>query len=434
MIRAARQPASSAAHWGGLDSGQPVAIPVLQVVGCIAALVALAAAGDVAAADELTVRVIGVPIQTGRPSQALKIAADGAVVLKAAGMAPASPINFLYGSQEFPTPGWQSYRPDEARKLLAEVGYPNGVKLLLLYLDKEQALANSVAAHLAKAGFTASLSPAGTEKELDARFTRLRLGSTPAVRLTASRVLIFKPLLVEPQILVLPKVPDVVGRGAGAAENLAAKVKLKLQVMGEGLSSRPAGQVFRQNPAVGSPLPRTGVLQVWLSLGPEPPPEPERLTPDLTGLTPRAAENRYRALGLIVQQVEELPSGNPAGVIVAQEPGADTPLPSDRRVRVTVASTSGTVRWWQNPLLWGGGMVLVAVAVGTIAWRRGGRRKPPKETDNPASYEIRRILDPGHQEIEVEGGAEAAGPSLKLRLLPDRGRQETDTSDNGGGE
>lgn len=216
-----------------------------QGLGCVLWLVASLIAGT-AEADELTVRAGGDPFRDGRVVNALKVAADGQAVKRSAAMDPKSPIYFYFFSQEFPGTGWQSFRPEEARKLLAEAGYRNGIPVVLVFQATERVLANSVMDHLTKSGFDPKPLDTGTPKEHSDRYLALFRTRTPVIQLTATRT--------------TQEVPNLLGASLAVAQRMARKQGLGLKEAGKEYSSKfPKGMVFRQQPVAGTRVPAVAV-------------------------------------------------------------------------------------------------------------------------------------------------------------------------------
>lgn len=194
---------------------------------------------------------------------------------------------------------------------------------------------------------------------------------------------------------------------------------LTIESAGRETSDRPAGEISRQKPEAGEALPEDHRIRVWMSAG-----EAARLlTPDLGGLSEAEARQHHPEVELRHVEDMDAASDAPEGQIVAQAPTAGDPLPADRSIRIGLSL--GPQRAWTDSLP---EIAIVTVIVGAIVLlRRLFRRRPPKERPAPANQplRVRSHQDPGRQDIAAEGGSITL-PALHLRCRADRGAQEID--------
>jgi serine/threonine-protein kinase len=99
----------------------------------------------------------------------------------------------------------------------------------------------------------------------------------------------------------------------------------------------PKGQVYRQRPAAGTPLPRGATVTYWVSSG-----QPQVKVPDLSGLDQTQATAALQALGLLLgTPITQTPSDTvPVGEVVSQSPAAFALVP--KGASVTIVISSGT--------------------------------------------------------------------------------------------
>jgi beta-lactam-binding protein with PASTA domain len=119
------------------------------------------------------------------------------------------------------------------------------------------------------------------------------------------------------------RVPDLKGRTLNEATAMLGDLGLSLKVDEGGRRSDPrvaAGRIATQEPEAAVTARRGRNVKVWLSAGPR-----VNRIPRLTGETERTAQLRIQQDGLTLGAVSEIRSGSyPAGMIVAQEPAADS--------------------------------------------------------------------------------------------------------------
>ena len=86
-----------------------------------------------------------------------------------------------------------------------------------------------------------------------------------------------------PQVSTTTKVPSLVGMTADDARTLLVQNHLGLGSQSEQYSDQPVGTVISQNPAAGSTAKLNGRVNIVVSAGPEPAPEPEEPSDSSTG-------------------------------------------------------------------------------------------------------------------------------------------------------
>ena len=86
-----------------------------------------------------------------------------------------------------------------------------------------------------------------------------------------------------PQVATTPKVPSLIGMSAEDARTLLVQNHLGLGSQSEQYSDQPVGTVISQNPAAGATAKLNGRVNIVVSAGPEPAPEPEAPSDSTTG-------------------------------------------------------------------------------------------------------------------------------------------------------
>jgi serine/threonine-protein kinase len=124
--------------------------------------------------------------------------------------------------------------------------------------------------------------------------------------------------------------PDVVGLPVALA---AARLRAKgLASRTETIASRrPKGRVIRQIPAAGTEVPRGSSVVLVVSAG-------RQLVdvPDVVGLTADDATARLTRAGFR-SQIKRVPAGEPAGTVVAQQPGGGSRAPRGQVIRINIS-------------------------------------------------------------------------------------------------
>jgi beta-lactam-binding protein with PASTA domain len=151
----------------------------------------------------------------------------------------------------------------------------------------------------------------------------------PGTRLKAGRTLV----LVLNQALPTP-VPDLLGKPLEVAQGLLEEAGFALGRVSRVESPAPVNSVLASLPSPGSPAKKGQAVHLLVSQ--EPKGMADTQVPDLRGLTKDQALFLLNAAGLQAE-VEEVPSGAPSGLVLAQSPPAWTPLASGSGVRITVS-------------------------------------------------------------------------------------------------
>ncbi|HET9700115.1 MAG TPA: PASTA domain-containing protein [Burkholderiales bacterium] len=196
-------------------------------------------------------------------------------------------------------------------------------------------------------------------------------------------------------------VPRIIGRSAAEAMAELTRLDLTGEQAGAEESSRPEGEVLRQEPVQGARVARGSRVEFWVAA-------PVLVTvPDLSGMPGRLAAERVRAEGLAVGQAEPEESREPEGSVVRQDPPRGIRVPRNTRVNV----------WFATPV-----QVAVPSLVGLHAEEARARLsglelvmapRPPDKHDAPEGTILAQEPPPG---TRVRPGAEvtvrvSAGPT-----------------------
>jgi len=130
-------------------------------------------------------------------------------------------------------------------------------------------------------------------------------------------------------------VPDVVGREAEAAEEELTSAGFEVRTV-EVFSDQPEGIVIAQNPEGSEQAEGGSTVRINVSKGPG-----EATLPSLVGKTREDAQAELEQLALKSNAVE-VPSAEPAGTVVAQNPVAGTTVRVGSLVRLNVSTGSPT--------------------------------------------------------------------------------------------
>ena len=130
-------------------------------------------------------------------------------------------------------------------------------------------------------------------------------------------------------------VPDLIGEQLNQALSDLQGVDLGSQVA-QVFSEEPSGVVVRQEPVPGTKLKPGGSVSLAVSKGPKPVP-----VPDVVGQQVSEATAALRKLGFEVNIVP-VPSDEPGGTVVAQNPTAGTLPEPGTKVRLNVAQERST--------------------------------------------------------------------------------------------
>jgi beta-lactam-binding protein with PASTA domain len=126
------------------------------------------------------------------------------------------------------------------------------------------------------------------------------------------------------------KVPDVVGLSLAQAFRRVEAAQLRPQAR-RVFSPRPKGRVFRQRPTAGTELEREQVVLLTVSRG-----RGRVAVPDVVGLREAAAVQALEAADLAANTVR-VAAGEPAGLVVAQNPASGARVARGSTVRVNVS-------------------------------------------------------------------------------------------------
>lgn len=137
-------------------------------------------------------------------------------------------------------------------------------------------------------------------------------------------------------------VPEVVGEREGVAVRALRSAGFKVDVQ-RFFAGAPKGEVVEQDPAGGSRAERGATVIVRVSKGRNLSP-----VPDVLGLSESEAIDRLRAREF-VPRVFDVPSPDPKGTVVAQEPRGGVQAPPDARVRINVSTGQQTGEPTERP-------------------------------------------------------------------------------------
>jgi serine/threonine-protein kinase len=131
-------------------------------------------------------------------------------------------------------------------------------------------------------------------------------------------------------------VPDV--RNVDASRALVVLETVGLLVVVDSVDSEiPRGRVVSTHPAEGSVVALPSQIRLSVSLGPA-----QVVMPYLLGMAEDAALAALDSLGLVVGGVDEVDRGGvDAGIVVDQQPAADTPVERGSAVRLAVGRRGG---------------------------------------------------------------------------------------------
>ncbi|MGC8904253.1 PASTA domain-containing protein [Thermus sp.] len=126
-------------------------------------------------------------------------------------------------------------------------------------------------------------------------------------------------------------VPDLVGKSAREAFLLLKDTGLRVEAAAGNDPTKPKDVVLAQDPAPGTRLREGRAVRLLLNQA--------RLNPlpDLGGLREEEAEARLAELGFKVARKAYLPSQEPLGVVLAQDPAPGTPVPPGGGVRLLLS-------------------------------------------------------------------------------------------------
>ena len=135
-------------------------------------------------------------------------------------------------------------------------------------------------------------------------------------------------------------VPTLTGLKVDEATTKLADLGLVAQIEREPNTNVPADAVFRQNPPPGAKARRDSQITLSVSEG-----SAVAAVPDVVGQTRDAAQGTLYAAGLAPDIVEvEAPDDAVALTVLSQDPTASSPVPANKRVKITVATRSGKAK------------------------------------------------------------------------------------------
>ena len=135
-------------------------------------------------------------------------------------------------------------------------------------------------------------------------------------------------------------VPTLTGLKVDEAATKLADLGLFAQIEREPNTNVPADAVFRQNPPPGAKARRDSQITLSVSEG-----SAVAAVPDVVGQTRDAAQGTLYAAGLAPDIVEvEAPDDAVALTVLSQDPTASSPVPANKRVKITVATRSGKAK------------------------------------------------------------------------------------------
>ncbi|HEX9016217.1 MAG TPA: Stk1 family PASTA domain-containing Ser/Thr kinase [Chloroflexota bacterium] len=130
------------------------------------------------------------------------------------------------------------------------------------------------------------------------------------------------------------KSPQLVGKPFPQALQMAQADGLDLVITGQTFSSQyPLNSVIDQQPPAGTPVEKGSKIQVTISQGAE-----TAAVPGVVGETAPNAEGRLQAAGFRWKLVEQPSDQIAAGVVMAQDPGANARADKGSEVTLTVSS------------------------------------------------------------------------------------------------
>lgn len=133
-------------------------------------------------------------------------------------------------------------------------------------------------------------------------------------------------------------VPNVVGRASADAETAISAVGLNVQVQEVPSDSVAQDLVIDQSPLPGAKLPKEAKVIIRVSTGVAKP-----LVPQVKGETIDGARAKLLRAGFQVEIAEKQDDTAEPGTVISQDPSPDTESTPGAVVRITVATSSGTV-------------------------------------------------------------------------------------------
>ena len=141
----------------------------------------------------------------------------------------------------------------------------------------------------------------------------------------------------------LVEVPDVKGHMASVAFTELSRSRLRSGQIARSFSDQPAGVVLNQSPSPGAQVPPDTEVSLTVSAGApaqeNPPPDATTTTvPDLVGRTLEAAQVALRSQNLDLGRLEPRSSRLMAGIILEQNPAANTTVPAASIVQLVLST------------------------------------------------------------------------------------------------
>jgi beta-lactam-binding protein with PASTA domain len=140
------------------------------------------------------------------------------------------------------------------------------------------------------------------------------------------------PLGSQIEVKLITEVPKVVGKQVNVGREIQKKIGLKLEVVSEKESTRPAGEILKQEPAAKEKVLLNSTVKVEISKG---------LTlvavPNVVGKKKAQAEEILKEKKLGMTVADELESEKEKGTVLEQDPGIREKVPKETRVKVILS-------------------------------------------------------------------------------------------------
>jgi eukaryotic-like serine/threonine-protein kinase len=134
-------------------------------------------------------------------------------------------------------------------------------------------------------------------------------------------------------------VPNVAGDDSATAAGTLSNAGFRVRVVTQPNATVPSGQAIRTDPAANTPAQKGSTITLFVSSGPQ-----NTTVPDVTSAktTQSQAESILGGAGFKVQvvTVPSTPSNN--GIVLAQNPNANTQAPQGSTVTITVGQSSSS--------------------------------------------------------------------------------------------
>jgi eukaryotic-like serine/threonine-protein kinase len=132
------------------------------------------------------------------------------------------------------------------------------------------------------------------------------------------------------------QVPNVVGRSADEAGSILREAGLEARTV-QVPSDEPQGQVVAQSPAAGSEVAEGSAVRINVSNGEGGGPPPDVEVPDVVGVAEAEAVSQLEEAGFTVRiRREDVTDPTQDGVVLEQDPEANSTAPRDSEVAITV--------------------------------------------------------------------------------------------------